>query len=148
MRTLLLFLLMVSAASAQMKIEDSSKWQSIGKNAPIGSFHSELEKNDNVYRITYRDVEFPNLVELKSFDFEASQEDLEQLYQTMLSGFDTMEEKDITFADDKISLQYVKSMGVVGMRFFHADLKTAIVGRSDNFSKKQLAKLFGKSSKR
>lgn len=138
--------LLSSFGFSQIKVVETSKPIEIGKIAPMGSFLISIEKVDDTYNISYRDMKFLQLTEIKSFSFK-NDSAFEDLYSMIIKGFETMPKDDIMLelGNDIVWLHYEKSFGVPVFRFGHAVDKNAdVIGFSQLLSKKQVMKLFGK----
>ena len=93
--TLLFLILVATVANAQIKRVETAKREEIGKIAPMGSMSMILEQQGNTYIITYRDVKYTSIDALKSFTFEETGTDLDNLYNMIMDGFENTPESDI-----------------------------------------------------
>lgn len=148
--TLLFLILVATVANAQIKRVETAKREEIGKIAPMGSMSMILEQQGNTYIITYRDVKYTSIDALKSFTFEETGTDLDNLYNMIMDGFENTPESDIKIElpNDTIWLHFEKAMGIVNFQFIHAESKLEIYGYSQFLNKKQVTKLFGKKKKK
>ena len=104
-------------------------------------------KKDTAYFLLYRDVQYKTLIELKSFDFIATSDEINTLYKELIKAIDGEKNKSYTLEIGKGKLHYYKSknLGFSTLMLFYTDN----VGIKGEFflSKKQIKKLFGKEEK-
>lgn len=132
--------LFFSIGFSQIKALDVSQIKSIGKVQFI-----ELNQNNDVLTFAYQDL---NSNQMTSFSFKNLNNDLDNLYNTIMNGFENIPEADIPLElpNDIIYLHFEKSMGVVNFQFkqsVNKDLST--IAKSVYLTKKKVNKLFGKN---
>lgn len=149
--TLLLMLLVASVSFAQIKKVEVAKVEKteIGKITPGGLFAMKCEKSGNDYYFTYKDDTFKQINEEKTFVIKDVDNAFESLYSMIQEGFTTIPAEPIMleFEDGYLWLSYRKFLGAPVIKFGHATSKTsefASIGFSQEFTKKQIDKLFGK----
>jgi len=128
---------------AQIKIDDSIKPTLIGK---VSQGQVTLEKLDDQYSICYNDAKFLVVDSFKCFSFTEKNNDLQNLYQLIIKGFEQVPKDNIRLdlPNDKIELRFTKNLGIVSMQFHHFDKNSGVYGFSTYLTKKQINKLFGK----
>lgn len=126
----------------QIKVIETPTTETIGKLQGI-----KIEKTGNIYYITYDNLKYLNITDIKSFSFEDVDNAFENLYQMIIKGFDEVPEKDIMIdlPNDIIWLHFEKNMGIVSFQFYQNVNKTDVVAYSRYLTKKQVQKLFGKA---
>lgn len=137
-----LSLLFMSFGFSQIKISESSKSEEIGKVQFIN-----LTKVEKIYIFAYKDIKFMQVNEVKSFAFENLNNDIDSLYNMIMSGFENMPAEDIKLElpNDIVWLHFEKNLGVVSFQFIHEVNKNSkVVGYSRYLNKNQVMKLFGK----
>lgn len=121
----------------------------IGRAQQFGApVEAQLTKNENVYKISFKDSKFKTLDRYENFDFNDSDNNLETLYAEIEKGFETMPKEliPVPFASKKVYLKFDRLLGVKVLTFCttltDANDSEMIIG---NFiAKKQVEKLFGK----
>lgn len=147
--SVVLFLFCSFSLSAQIVEVEKQKWEKVGEVKPGGiSLISSIEvirdkeKNGtNIYLWTYRDASYTRIVEYKSFEFNASENDLNGLYEilnTLISGPKGVE-KQILLGKTNVSFKSMRALGVSSLVVM--DLSTS---GFFYLSSNQLYKLFGK----
>lgn len=141
-------LFIITFSNAQMKVSTVEKPQEIGKvGAGMGVWFGRLEKfSDENYVLSYKDFKHQQIEEWKSFKLNA--EDVEGLYNLLNDNFDKMPTEDIRveFPNDILMINYKKSFGVPLVTIYHSINKNPeLMGVTQSFTKKQIAKLFGKN---
>lgn len=139
---LVLTLVFVNFGFSQIKVSESLNSEEIGKVQFIN-----LTKTGNIYVIAYKDIKFMQVNEVKSFGFENLNNDLDSLYNMIMSGFDNMPTDDIKLElpNDVVWLHFEKNLGVVSFQFIHeVNKNNKVVGYSRYLNKNQVMKLFGK----
>lgn len=152
MKTSLILMLFCSFVFGQIKEIETSKFIEIGKASPGGlvgmtlkkmiSADGELEK----YIFSYKDYKYYRLNVWKEFEVN-NDEDLEYLYNKIIEGLETLPDETIMLDlsnGSVIWLEFKKSMGSNWVRISSGDLRTEVIGFSNQFNKKQIQKLFGK----
>lgn len=143
---LLMSILISTISAAQIKVTTIEKAIKIGEVAPMGSFLAEITKRDYIYFFMYKDMNYQQLFELKTFKIKES--DLEDVYK-LFSEVGDAKEGETKIVDlgtgDKLSIYYVKQYGKIYFSIYHQD-KSGISGLLPGFTAKQLKKLFGKNN--
>lgn len=135
-------------SNAQIKKVETSKKVEIGKITPGGVKTIYCEKiNDEFYTFHYKDAKFTKIEEWKSFKIN-SEQDFNDLYDVIIQGFKDMPEEDIMLETPTgfIWLNYKKFLGKPIIRFGFTTSKSeyANIGFSNEYTEKQIDKLFGK----
>jgi hypothetical protein len=95
-------------------------------------------KGEPVYVMTYRNLEYQNIIDIQNFGFTATPDELEYLYQFLKDGFNTNEDRFLSVGESKLStIKSASSIAVFVRR----------TGKPEGYfylSKKQLDRLFGK----
>ena len=96
------------------------------------------EDGNNLYLLTYINLEYANIRDTKTISFYANQEDLEYLFNFLMDGFKTKETRSITLGEDEIIIK--KTMASIRISVLHSQ------GLNGWFylSKRQTERLFGK----
>jgi len=146
--TLLVMLVVTATSFAQLKKVETVKSEEIGKVGPFGMPKTiDCTKMGNKYTFEYKDMQFPDMNDYKKFSFEDVENTFEDLYKTIMDGFETMPKEDITLELPNyiISLKFTKAIGMTSVAFFSAPkTNTSLIGYSSPLTKKQVEKLFGK----
>lgn len=104
-------------------------------------------ESDNMvtYSIHYKDIQYKQIEEWKSFYFVEEDDAFETLYKLIMDGFETVPKKDIVIDLPKgsVHLHFKKSLGLVSLQFIHFS-PANVMGTSPAITKKQVQKLFGK----
>ncbi|AWG26034.1 hypothetical protein [Flavobacterium kingsejongi] len=133
---------------AQIKKIEITKPVEIGKVTPGGIFGIKCEKVDDTYLFTYRDTKFKNMDENKIFIIKDVDNAFDNLYLEIIDGFSKMPDQPVMleFPDGYIYLSYRKFLGSTYVKITHSNSKSeyATLGFSQEITKKQVDKLFGK----
>ncbi len=145
MRTLLttLTLFITLSVSAQITVEKNEKSITIGKHAPMGITYAQISQTGEVCSFLYKDRQYTQINEYKSFVFLAS--DLETLYTlfTDLSGKKEGESITVNLElGESLRIEYRKSMGVLYADISHVQ-KSGVIGQLPYLTKRQTQKVFG-----
>lgn len=145
MRKIILLLTCMFGISvfSQIKVLKSETLVEIGKDNSVG-----LYKKDDKFTINYQDLNTANLNTFRSFSFQNLDGDVSGLYQMISEGFATMP-PDITLElpNDIIELHYEKNFGQPTVQFIqYINKNKKYVGKSQLLNKKQIDKIFGKST--
>ena len=147
-------LMVASVSFGQIKKVESTKVEKteIGKITPGGIFAMKCEKAGDNYYFTYKDDTFKVLNQENTFVIKDVDNAFESLYGMIQEGFTTLPEEPfmLEFEDGYLWLSYRKFLGAPVIKFGHASSKTAeyaSIGFSQEFTKKQIDKLFGKKKK-
>lgn len=141
---LLLFLLPIYSFT-QIQVYEAKKTSKIGE---VGN-HSYISKTDNTYSVCFQDIKFTQLTNIKCFDFQDLDNDFENLYNMIIKGFDEKKEQRINLdlPNELVDIKFVKNMGIVSLQFSMINKNTHIVSISPYYTRKQIDKLFGKTTK-
>lgn len=137
---LLITIIFSTTAFSQIKTLNVSQVKKIGSVQFL-----DLNQNNDEITFSYLDL-LTN--EKKKFSFLNKNNDLENLYTAIISGFDNIPTSDIALElpNDIVYLHFEKSMGVVNFQFLHAPNKDlSVISKSVYLTKKKILKLFGKS---
>lgn len=144
-----LFILVTSSVYSQLKVVEQPKTIEVGKIGPLGMTTMILSKNESgsVYCLDYKDIKFKHISEWKKFCFINENNDVDNLYNMIIDGFEKMPEKDIKLESQLhyIYLHFEKNLGVISFQFYAQDKQTGVTGESAYMQKKQVMKLFGKT---
>ena len=144
--TVLVLLLITIGSYGQIKKIEVGKSTLIGKIAPLGFLVVSLEKTEsNNYLFYYRDIGAAPLDIYKSFTFKETGNDLENLYNMIIEGFDSDSKEPIVIAipDGTLTISYTKSLGVKSV-FIGAETSREPFGLCRGLTKRDVNKLFGK----
>lgn len=97
-----------------------------------------IDENTKHYYLSYYNLEYPNLKDIKTISFTAKPDELEYFYNFLLSGFTSENKQSLTIGDASIIIDKVYSSLRVSVTY-----KDEIPGWF-YLSKKQIEKLFGK----
>lgn len=106
-----------------------------------------MVKQDDVYTITFRDGNYTQIDDYKSFSFRDIDDSFEYLYETIIQGFDDKPKDPIMLEldEDIIGLKYIKSFGKASLRIsLFPNKGTEEIGYYQYLNKKKVKKLFGK----
>ena len=146
--TLLLVLLVTSASFAQLKKIETVKSEEIGKVGPFGlPKYIDCQKAGNTYTFEYKDFKYPNIDEYKEFSFEDVDNTFDDLYKTIIEGFETAPKEPITLGLPNyiLTLQFNKAIGMTNLVIYASPANnSSYVGQTVALTKKQIEKLFGK----
>lgn len=149
---LILLLLFTSVISiAQIKKVDVPKGELIGRIAPGGSITVSMQcyKYDNdTYLFRYSDAKFSKLNEWKDFTLKST-DDFETLYTYIKNGYDEMPKDKVVLdiGGEYLLLEFGKFLGGKVLRIYHStsgDKDLAVVGYTNQYTLKQINKLFNK----
>jgi len=149
---LILLLLFTSVISiAQIKKVDVPKGELIGRIAPGGSITVSMQcyKYDNdTYLFRYSDAKFSKLNEWKDFTLKST-DDFETLYTYIKNGYDEMPKDKVVLdiGGEYLFLEFGKFLGGKVLRIYHStsgDKDLAVVGYTNQYTLKQINKLFNK----
>lgn len=138
----LLILMFAGISYGQIKVIDTEKLETIGKQKAVS-----ISKIGNEYRFNYVDRKYTQILETKSFSFKDEDNAFKNLYDLIIKGFDDATKEDIMLdlPNDIIWLHYTKVSSKVYFQFYHSvDKNSDVIGKTDFFTKKQVIKLFGK----
>lgn len=150
MKTLLVLLIATTTVAQISKIETPERIL-IGLTKILGTPQITIEKSNDTYIFTYKDVNYQQLNEYKSFSFKDEDGAFESLYEMIVEGLKSPPKEDIMLElpNDIVWLHFSKSMGKPYVEFHHAvDKHVEVLGKSTWLNKKKLDKLFGKKKKR
>ncbi len=96
------------------------------------------EDGNNLYYLTYINLEYAKIRDTKTISFYASQDDLEYLFNFLMDGFKTKETRSITLGEDEITIKK-KSLSII-VSVYHSNSTNGFF----YLSKRQTERLFGK----
>lgn len=131
-------------AFSQIKVLQNEGLTEIGKDNAVG-----LYKKDNKYTFNYQDLNAGNLNTFRSFSFLDIDKDVENLYKLILDGFIEIPDKNIIIElpNDIIELKFERNITQPTMQFIqYFNKNRKYVGKSQFLNKKQIDKIFGKST--
>ncbi len=132
-------------AYGQLNIVDVEEGETIGTVKPMGQFFFELKQyNNNTVKLLYKNAEYETIVDIKEISFKNENDEVEELYNTLLKGIQKKENNTqrIFFKNESVDLHFSRYGGV---EIYHYVGDNALfVGRSYALTKKRLDKLFGK----
>jgi hypothetical protein len=143
------FLACASISFAQLKKVEPTKSEIIGKAQQFGApLEAECTKAGNIYTIKFRDSQFKQLEEFRSFSFEDKDNTFNDLYAAVEEGFKTMPKEAVMLElpNHFVWLRFDKFLGapVLSISCSTDKTSTAMVFMSNQMAKKQIEKLFGK----
>ncbi len=146
---LLLVLTFTTASFAQLKKVEIEKAEEIGKIQVFGMpMQADCTKRGNTYTISFKDTKYKTLTEYRSFSFEDVDNTFNDLYAAVEDGFKTVPEESIMLElpNHFVWLSFKKFLGAPILRLSYSSDKNgnAPIYFSDEFTKKQVEKLFGK----
>lgn len=138
---ILFFMLSVSFVNGQITMIDTPEVIKIGEVSGI-----KITKQNNTYTITYENIKYQQITDLKRFSFVDTDNAFDNLYQMIINGFNENPKSDIMLElpNDIVWLHFVKYLGVVTFQFYQSVNKTEVIAFSRYLTKKQVQKLFGK----
>lgn len=144
-KIILLFTCLFGISSfAQIKVLKNESLVEIGKDNSVG-----LYKKEDKFTVNYQDLNTSNLNTFRSFSFQNLNGDVNDLYKLITDGFISLPEGNITLElpNDIIELHYEKNYGQPTVQFIqYINKNRKYVGKSQFLNKKQVDKIFGKSS--
>lgn len=147
--TLTAILLAVSILSfGQLEVNKTIDKKTIGEHSFAGETYVQLfEYSDSSMLFLYRDMNFQQLVEYKSFSFKNIDGTLDSLYNIIIKGLEDQPDDAIILNigkdGDRLAITFQKSLGVRSFRIAHYN-KAGVRGEVKYMTKKHLVKLFGK----
>ncbi|MCW3161671.1 hypothetical protein [Chryseobacterium oryctis] len=144
-KILLLFTCMFGiSVFSQIKILKNETLVEIGKDNSVG-----LYKKDDKFTINYQDINTSNLNTIRSFSFLNLNSDVESLYKLISDGFidPPIGNTTLELPNDIVELHFEKNYGQPTVQFIQFINKNRkYVGKSQFLNKKQIDKIFGKST--
>ena len=151
MKSITILLLLTTAVSfSQINVVETKESEEpvlIGKIGGIDEIWIECTKVNNTYTFMYKDMNFEEKDEYKSFSFDDVDGAFDGLYKLMVDGIDNQPEKDmmIELPESFIWLHFDRKMGQSFVEFKHAlDKNATVLGVSTWMNKKKLKTVFGK----
>ncbi len=141
---LLLAFCVFSTAFSQIKVLKNESLSEIGSDNSVGLF-----KKANRYTFHYQDRNTANLNTYRSFTFLDLNRDVEGLYKLISDGFIDVSGSNISLElpNDIIELHFEKNYGQPTVQFIqYMNKNKKYVGKSPFLTKKQIDKIFGKST--
>lgn len=129
---------------SQIKVLKNESLVEIGKDNSVG-----LYKKEDKFTINYQDLNTSNLNTIRSFSFQNLDGDVSGLYSMIIDGFVKTPEENIILElpNDIIELHYEKNYGQPTVQFIqYINKNKKYVGKSQFLSRKQVDKVFGKTS--
>ena len=111
-------------------------------NKMVGYPKLEKYKGQDRYMITYKNLEYTEIVDIKVFSFDATEKDLDYLYNALLERLVKKDKSPKTIKVGDVTLNYKKQSSSISVNVDHPTGETD--GWMGYLSKKQLANLFGK----
>lgn len=147
-KLLLIAALMISSlAFSQIKVLEKKPTTEIGKISPMGNLVISLDKSDEDYIFTYRDVKFQHLNEYKTFTFKETGSDLDQLYDIIMKGIEEQPSDNIyiDIPEGVLILKFGKILGSKNVEIGHSLNKNGdVIGFSRTLTKRDINKLFNR----
>ncbi|EJL71511.1 hypothetical protein [Chryseobacterium populi] len=144
-KIILLFTCMFSiSVFSQIKVLKNESLVEVGKDNSVG-----LYKKEDKFTINYQDLNTSNLNTIRSFSFQNLNGDVSGLYKLITDGFISQPDSNITLElpNDIIELNYEKNYGQPTVQFIqYINKNRKYVGKSQFLNKKQIDKIFGKST--
>ena len=145
MKNLILMLMLIPFISNSQigKQEKVDKWTKYGKlTNPYKYFEIEFKEYDGgkIYRVSFQNMKYTEITDICSFQFEATDDELKYLKQTLLDGCAIKKDsEDITLeiGNGMIQLQYLSGKNV---RMWY--IEDGKVSKRTWLSAKQIDKLF------
>lgn len=137
--------LLINLFSLLLASYSFSQFKQVEKENLIGKVqHFKITENESIYTCTYTDIKFKTMNEIKSFNLNKGEFD--QLYEIIEKGLNEVpkESVEIENNDLRLSIEFVKMMGVRSIQITHYDKETGIIGLTSYLTKKQVSKVFGK----
>jgi hypothetical protein len=145
MKKLLLIALLFFGIKANAQIEkidnQAENKQVIGVNRTIGMITAELSKVEDIYYLMYRDNKFTHIVDYKTIQFKANDDELNSLYLLLKDSFNSVEQVKLAVGNSDLLINKKKMMGV---NYLSIGVDTKGVFGLFIINEKQLAKLFNK----
>lgn len=146
MRKIILLLTCMFGISvfSQIKVLKNETLVEIGKDNSVG-----LYKKDDRFTINYQDLNTANLNTFRSFSFQDLNGDVSDLYNLIVGGLTVTPEANVVLElpNDIIELHYEKNFGQPTVQFIqYINKNRKYVGKSQFLNKKQVDKIFGKST--
>lgn len=146
-----MLLVITTASYSQIKRIIQPNRKEIGKITPGGVWAIECEKMLDSYYFTYKDVSFTTIEVRKTFKIEDIDNAFETFYAILAEGFDTVPKEPIIleFPEGYLYLYYERVVGmpVVSIRHITSKHEYAPTGFTQQFTQKQIDRLFGKTKK-
>ncbi|MEY8760447.1 hypothetical protein [Chryseobacterium tongliaoense] len=129
---------------SQIKVLKNESLVEVGKDNSVG-----LYKKEDKFTINYQDLNTSNLNTIRSFSFQNLNGDVSGLYKLITDGFISQPDSNITLElpNDIIELNYERNYGQPTVQFIqYINKNRKYVGKSQFLNKKQVDKIFGKST--
>jgi hypothetical protein len=139
------FLLTTGLSYSQLNVVETSPKEEIGKVKVLFDTYMESYKRGEDYTILYKDMEYQQLDEFKSFSM--NEQTFNELYDLIIESWDNPPKEDIMIElpESFIWLKFTRMLGATNFQFVHDPLKNGeIFGLSTPLNKKKVDKLFGK----
>lgn len=137
------FIIINGISNAQLSKVDNNNLE-IGKITPGGIKTIYLVQSGDTFTFHYKDAKYQQLEEWKSFTIE-SRQDLDDFYKMVMDGFKEVPKDDVMIESPNgyIFLKYRKFLGKPVLSFAFSD-NPEVIGFSNEYTEKQVKKLFGK----
>ncbi|PWN59985.1 hypothetical protein [Chryseobacterium oncorhynchi] len=126
---------------SQIKILENNELKQVGKVETVGMF-----QKDNVYTITYQDINTSNLNTYRSINFKDLNNAVKNLYSIIQEALSKPPESDIILElpNDILRLHFERNMGQNTVQIIHFINKNRkYVGKSHFLKKGDIDKIFG-----
>lgn len=147
-------LLFVSAVSfAQIKVKEASedKQEVIGELKTFGEVQFFMTKSENMYIMSFKDINFTKLLQYETFTFNDVDNAFESLYKLIIDGFESKPDEPIVLElpEGDLEIHFPKLMGIVNVQFkFTKKSNPSYTAVSGGLTEKKVMKLFGKDEKK
>tara|TARA_R110002012_G_scaffold190633_1_gene358237 strand:+ start:37987 stop:38436 length:450 start_codon:yes stop_codon:yes gene_type:complete len=139
-------LLLANNMFAQLNVVEKEKKEEIGMIKNLFDPVMETYKRGDNYVIMYKDLQYTQISEWKSFSM--NKESFDQLYDLIIQNWNNPPEENIMLdmgEDGFVRLDYAKALGITNVRFMHDPYKSGdVLGFSMWLTEKKLKKLFDK----
>lgn len=130
---------------SQIKVVDTPKEEKIGEVKNMFGTYYETYKQDSLYTIMYKDLNYEHIEELKYFVM--NKKSFDQLYDLIISNWENPPKDPIMIElmESYIWLDFKRALGITNLVIRHSTDKTAsIFGTGAALNEKKVKKLFGK----
>jgi len=138
-------ILLTSNLCAQISVVDNSEQILIGEVKEFGQSVFKCEKNEDEYTFTYLNTLTELVGDYMEFKIIDEDNSFESLYSMIMKGFKDKKSDVIKIQthENILGLEFNKRIGFFGFRFVEY-VNGEAIGWSDDLSKRQVNKLFGK----
>ena len=145
MKHLILIIFLCSfCAYGQINQVKTPEKELIGKITALVELDLKCEKVGDTFIFTFKDINYQQLKEYKSFQFKDIDNAFDNLFEIIMKGFKKPPKDDIIIElpEGHLKLHYVKAFGAVNMNISYSE--NGVSGTSSWLSKRKVKKLFGK----